>query len=80
MGLDIGDTMVYTSNDMKRLVVDPSDDFMDVQEAMHELKVGYATIYRKIKAGKLIAVKIGGHTLIPKSEIERVKKLEAMRR
>ncbi len=64
---------------MKHLVVDPSADFLDVQEAMAALGIKYASLYRWIKSGKLIAVKIGGRTLIPRSEVSRHKAIEAMR-
>lgn len=43
-------------------------------EAAQLIGIGYATIYRWIKAGKLIPVKIAGHTLIPKNEIDRLKR------
>jgi excisionase family DNA binding protein len=35
---------------------------------------GYATIYRWIKAGTITPIKIAGRTLIPKSEVDRLKK------
>ena len=42
-------------------------------EAAQLIGIGYATIYRWIKTGKLIPVKIAGHTLVPKNEIDRLK-------
>ena len=42
-------------------------------EAAQLIGIGYATIYRWIKSGKLVPIKICGHTLIPKSEIDRIK-------
>lgn len=44
----------------------------DTNEAASLLGIGYATLYRWIKEGKLVPLRVGGHTLIPKSEIERL--------
>jgi len=57
---------------MREIVVDVSREFMDIQEAMKALNVSYVTIYRMIKQDRLIAVKLGNRTLIPKTEIDRV--------
>jgi len=57
---------------MTKLVVDTAELY-DTNEAAHLLGIGYATLYRWIKASKLIPLKVGGRTLIPKSEIERLK-------
>lgn len=40
-------------------------------EAAEFLNIGYATLYRWIKSGKIKAIKLGGRTLIPASEIDR---------
>jgi len=42
-------------------------------EAAQLLGIGYATVFRWIKSGKIIPIRIGGRTLIPQSEIERLK-------
>ena len=42
-------------------------------EAAQLIGIGYATVYRWIKAGKLAPVRICGHTLVPKGEIDRLK-------
>lgn len=39
------------------------------------MRMGYATVFRWIKAGKLISVKLNGRTYIPASEIARVRKM-----
>jgi excisionase family DNA binding protein len=44
------------------------------EEAAKFLGKGIATIWRWIRDDKLIAVRIGGRTLIPSQEIERLKK------
>ena len=44
------------------------------EEAAELLGKGIATIWRWIRDGKIIAVRIGGRTLIPRREIERLKK------
>ena len=51
------------------------NDLYKPADAAKLIGIGYATVYRWIRAGKLIPVKIAGHTLIPKNEIDRLKKL-----
>lgn len=58
---------------MTKVLLDTAE-FYDANEAAELLEIGYATVYRWIKAGKLIPVRIAGRTLIPKSEIERLNK------
>ena len=58
---------------MVKFVIE-SPDLYDADEAARILGIGYATVWRWIRAGKLIPVKMGGRTLIPKSEIERLNK------
>ena len=48
-------------------------DAYSVKEASTMLGKGYTTLYRWIKAGKIHTISIAGRTLIPKSEIERLK-------
>ncbi|MBA7699650.1 hypothetical protein ES703_108349 [subsurface metagenome] len=57
---------------MPKLVVDTAEIY-DTNEAARLLGIGYATLYRWIKDGKLIPLRVGGRTLIPKSEVERLK-------
>lgn len=58
---------------MTKVVVD-MDEVYDVDEAATLLGKGVATIWRRIRDGKIIVIRIAGRTLIPKSEIERLKK------
>jgi len=51
-------------------------DLYDVDEAAQALGVGVATIWRRLKAGKLIPTRVGNRTLIPKSEIKRFRESE----
>jgi len=44
------------------------------EEAVKLLGKGIATIWRWIRDDKVIAVRVGGRTLIPSQEIERLKK------
>jgi len=44
------------------------------EEAAKLLGKGVATIWRWIRSEKILAVRIGGRTLIPKKEIERLQK------
>jgi len=53
------------------------EDLYDVDEAANLLSNGVATIWRRIRDNKIIVVRIAGRTLIPKSEIERLKKEQA---
>lgn len=50
-----------------------TDDLTTVYEAARQLKTSRMTIYRWIKAEKLIAIKLNHTTFIPKSEVERLK-------
>jgi len=61
---------------MVKIIID-MPDLYDTNEAAQMLGVGYATIYRWIKAAKLIPVRVDRRTLIPKSEIERLKNEQA---
>jgi len=58
---------------MVKIIVD-MPDLYDTNEAAQMLGIGYTTIYRWIKAGKLIPVRVDKRTLIPISEIRRLKK------
>jgi len=51
-----------------------STDLTNVTTAALELHVTRMTIYRWANAGKILAVKFGKSTFIPKSEIERLNK------
>jgi len=53
------------------------DNVYETTEAARLIGIGYATLYRWIKSGKLTPIRIAGRTLIPKSEVERVKKKQA---
>lgn len=48
------------------------EDLFDCDEAARLLGCGVATVWRRIKENKIIAVRIAGRTLIPKSEVERL--------
>ena len=61
---------------MTKVVVD-MDEVYDVDEAATLLGKGVATIWRRIRDGKITAVRIGGRTLIPKTEVERLKNEQA---
>jgi excisionase family DNA binding protein len=65
-----------TINLMPKVLVDTGEVY-SAQEAADLLGIGYATIYRWIKANKIIPLKIVGRTLIPKSEVERLQKERA---
>ncbi len=54
--------------------VDAVADAYGPEEAAKLLGKGVATIWRWIRDEKILAVRIGGRTLIPKREIERLQK------
>ena len=59
---------------MVKLAIDTAELYGTI-EAARLIGIGYATLYRWIKSGHLIAVKLAGRTLIPKSEIDRLKEV-----
>ena len=54
--------------------VDAVADAYGPEEAAKLLGKGEATIWRWIRGEKILAVRIGGRTLIPKKEIERLRR------
>jgi len=50
-----------------------TDELLSPTEATEALNIGIATLYRWMKAGKIIPLHLGNRTLIPKSEIERLR-------
>lgn len=56
---------------MAKILLD-TDELFDTTAAASLLGMGYATLYRWIKKGDIIAIRVMGRTLIPKSEIDRV--------
>ena len=53
------------------------DNVYETTEAARLIGIGYATLYRWIKRGKLTPIRIAGRTLIPKSEVDRIKNEQA---
>ncbi len=51
-----------------------TSDLLSIAQAAKELGVHRITLYRWIKAKKIISARFGGFLFIPKSEIERLKK------
>jgi len=56
------------------ITVEAATDAYGPEETAKLLGKGIATIWRWIRDGKIIAVRVGGRTFIPKQEIERLKK------
>jgi len=61
---------------MPKVIVD-MDDVVSVNDAAEQIGKGVATIWRWIKADQIHTVRLAGRTLIPKSEVERLKKVAA---
>ena len=51
-----------------------SDNLFTIRQAIIELGIGEATFYRWQKQAKINTIKMFGRTLIPLSEISRLKK------
>ena len=53
------------------------EGLLDIQEALDELQIGYATLYRWIKKGHISPVRIGNQhnyrTYITRSDVDRIK-------
>jgi excisionase family DNA binding protein len=56
------------------LKVDTVADAYGPEEAAKLLGKGEATIWRWIRGEKILVVRVGGRTLIPKKEIERLQR------
>jgi len=54
--------------------VDAVADAYGPQEAAKLLGKGEATVWRWIRSDKILTVRIGGRTLIPQKEIERLQR------
>lgn len=50
------------------------DSLYSCEDAAKLLGWGIATVWRRIKDNKIIAVRLAGRTLIPASEIERLRR------
>jgi len=58
---------------MTKIVID-ADELCSVDEAAEQLGRGVATIWRYIRDKKITVLRLGNRTLIPVTEIERIKK------
>lgn len=57
----------------KERITITTEDLVTVLQAAKELGLHHTTIYRRIEAGKIASLRLGGILFIPKSEIERLK-------
>jgi predicted site-specific integrase-resolvase len=57
---------------MSKVLVD-LDDLVGMEDAAKQIGIGIATAWRWVKSGKMVKITIAKRTLIPKSEIERLK-------
>jgi len=51
-----------------------TDGQYELEQAARELNIGIATLYRWMRKGSIIPIRIYRRTFIPKSEVERLKK------
>ncbi|MGQ9545954.1 MAG: helix-turn-helix domain-containing protein [Dehalococcoidia bacterium] len=63
---------------MPKIIVD-LEEFYELNEATQMLNIGIATLFRWMKKGKIIPVRLSGRTLIPKKEVERLQTERAPR-
>lgn len=61
---------------MPKIVVD-TDEVYELKEAADLLQIGIATLFRWMRNGKIVPLRISGRTFIPKSEVERLNKQAA---
>ena len=59
-----------------KIVID-AGDLLTPEEAAKKLGISRMTIFRWIKSSKITAVKLDRHTLIPKSEVTRLRKAKS---
>ncbi len=64
---------------MPKIVLDMAE-VCDVDEAATLLGKGVATLWRWIKSGKVNVIRISGRTLIPRSEVDRLREKEGTQR
>lgn len=57
---------------MTKLLVD-AEELLTVEEAAPALGISVPTAWRWIRDKKLVVVRVAGRTLIPKSEVDRLK-------
>ena len=50
------------------------DGQLELEGAARELGIGIATLYRWMRKGSIVPIRIYRRTFIPKSEVERLKK------
>ncbi len=48
-----------------------------VADACHGLGISRTSLYELVKAGKIKTIKIAGRTLVPRSEIERLTRVDS---
>lgn len=48
-----------------------------VNDACRVLSIGRTSLYELVKAGKIKLIKIAGRTLVPRSEIERLTRVDS---
>lgn len=56
----------------KERITITTEDLVTVLQAAKELGLHHTTIYRRIEAGKIASLRLGGILFIPKSEVERL--------
>jgi len=57
-------------------IVLETEGLFTTKEACKVIGIGYATLYRWIKKGRIIPVKINGQNFIPEGEILKVKEMK----
>ncbi|WP_323011185.1 helix-turn-helix domain-containing protein [Paracoccus sp. (in: a-proteobacteria)] len=53
------------------MIVENTNNLLTVDEAIASLRISRSLFYRKVKAGQIVALKMGRKTLVPTTEITR---------
>ena len=47
-------------------------DLLSLTDARKSLNIGRMTLWRWVRDGRIVYIKVGGRTMIPRSEVERL--------
>jgi len=61
---------------MTKIVIE-TDEVYELEEAASLLKIGIATLFRRLKRGEITPLRLGSRTYIPRSEVDRLKNKRA---
>ena len=74
--LDKGPGNVIALTIMAKIVIE-TDEVYKLEDAAAQINIGIATLFRRMRKGEIVPLRLGGRTYITKSEIERVRNKKA---